>query len=154
MQARYRQLSLKIEPPRSNKCILIYTTDFHIQNPSTKSHCSPCHPVMIHWSECSLSLRMFIVLFECSLSNVHCFENLTVLHAIQSWSSDQNVPLSWKTSTFLIDCISSQSAFIEFSQWRSCKNRSAYALVRLWNIVWSILVDFRLLLNDVWPLNI
>jgi tellurite resistance-related uncharacterized protein len=24
----------------------------------------------------------------------HCFENLTVLHVIQSWSSDQNVPLS------------------------------------------------------------
>ena len=25
----------------------------------------------------------------------HCFENLTVLHLIQSWSSDQNVPLSF-----------------------------------------------------------
>jgi hypothetical protein len=69
-----------------------------------KSHCSPCHPVMIQWSECSIVFSLFwkfhcspcrpvIRMFHCLF--IHCFENLTVLHAIQSWPSDQNVPLSF-----------------------------------------------------------
>jgi hypothetical protein len=61
---------------------------------------------MIQWSECSIVFHCFenpTVLYAIqswfSDQNVplssHCFENPTVLHAIQSWSSDQNVPLSF-----------------------------------------------------------
>jgi hypothetical protein len=90
-----------------------------------KSHCSPCHPVMIQWSECSLSF--------------HCFENLTVLHAIQSWSSDQivhclivlKIPLFFMPMTntlFLmlynllfcqLFCFSLQGDFKRVDWWRS-----------------------------------
>jgi hypothetical protein len=74
-----------------------------------KSHCSPCHPVMIKWWECSIVFSLFwkshcspchpVMIQTSSDQNVplsfHCFENLTVLHAIQSWSSDEIVPLSF-----------------------------------------------------------
>jgi hypothetical protein len=52
---------------------------FHCFSLFWKSHCSPCHPVIIQWSECSLSF--------------HCFEILIVPHSVQSLSSDQNVSL-------------------------------------------------------------
>jgi hypothetical protein len=72
---------------------------FHCFSLFWKSHCSPCHPVIIQWSECSLSFHCFEILIVphsvqslSSDQNVfHCFENPTVLHAIQSLSSDQNV---------------------------------------------------------------
>ena len=71
-----------------------------------KSHCSPCHPVTIQLSECSIVFSLFwnltvlhAIQSWSSDQNVplsfHCFENPTVLYAIHSWSSDWNVPLSF-----------------------------------------------------------
>jgi hypothetical protein len=32
---------------------------FHCLSLFWKSHCSPCHPVMIQWSECSIVFSLF-----------------------------------------------------------------------------------------------
>jgi hypothetical protein len=60
-----------------------------------KSHCSPCHPVIIQWSECSIVFSLFwnshcfpfrpviIQWSECFIV-FHYFENATALNSIQS----------------------------------------------------------------------
>ena len=71
-----------------------------------KSHCCPCHPVMIQWSQCSIVFSLF---WKCHYSPCHpvmiqwsecsiVFSLFRKSHCspfIQSWSSDQIVPLSF-----------------------------------------------------------
>jgi hypothetical protein len=47
---------------------------------------------------------------------IHCFENLTVLHAFQSRSRDQNVPLPIHCFESLIEILISPFLFIVFSR--------------------------------------
>ena len=81
-----------------------------------KSHRFPCHPVVIHLSQCCIISFIVLKISPFSMSSsrdplvtmlhyfFHCFENLTVFHIIQSWSTCHNVALFlslfWKSHRF------------------------------------------------------
>lgn len=94
----------------------------------------PCYPIMIQWSKYSNAFSFFSVHFWVPVffkssthdQNVplpfHCFENLTVLRVIQSWSSGQNVlmPFHCFENLIILYVIQSWSSVWRYSYWVLC----------------------------------